>query len=152
MRVRKNAINLSASAISRSTRIRRRKSKCGTALSHCETLGRRKRRDKGSASMLLASSGSCRMACKHSSNSQSVDHRRNTREDWLATCHPERAECSRSPSERRQGSVDARKNFLFPEYFQQVIQARTYIATSRRESCGVNNCAEFYAELCRSSF
>ena len=56
------------------------------------------------------------------------------------------------PSKPRQRSVDARKHLFFPENFEQVIQARTHVTASRREACGVNNCAEFYAEICRGSF
>ncbi len=121
-RARKSAINLSASAISRSIQIRQRKSKCGTARLRCGTLGRRKRRGKGSVSILLAASGILPDACKRSNNSQGADYSRNTRERWLATCQPMRAECSRSLSERRQCAVDARENFFFPENFEQMIQ------------------------------
>ncbi len=64
--------------------------------------------------MLLAPSGMLPDGCKRSNNSQS-DHRRNTRERWLATCQPERAECSRSPSEHPQCSVDALAHFFFSE-------------------------------------
>ena len=59
---------------------------------------------------------------------------------------------SRSLSERRQRAVDAREHFFFPEHFEQMIKTRSHSAASRREPYGVNDCAEFYAELCRGSF
>ena len=49
-------------------------------------------------------------------------------------------------------SVDPRQHFFFSENFEQVIQAGPYIATSRCESCRMNDCADLYAELCRGTF
>jgi hypothetical protein len=56
----------------------------------------------------------------------------------------------RSTSEQR--PVDSREYFFFPEHFEQMIKTRSDSAASRREPYGVNDCAEFYAELCRDSF
>jgi hypothetical protein len=55
-------------------------------------------------------------------------------------------------SERRQRAVDAREHFFFPEHFEQMIKTRSHSAASRREPYGMNDCAEFYAELCCGTF
>src|SRR4029077_12930798 len=57
----------------------------------------------------------------------------------------------RSPSKRRQRAVDPRHDFLLTQHFEQMIKARSHITTSRREPRRVNDCANFYSELCRGS-
>ena len=49
------------------------------------------------------------------------------------------------PVLRRERSVDARQHLFFPEHFEQMIQTGSHSAASRRQPCGVNDCAEFYA-------
>ena len=66
---------------------------------------------------------------------------------WLATCQPERAECSPSPSELRPRAIDACQYFLFPQHLQQMIEARAHVAAGHSETSWMNDRADFDAEL-----